>query len=504
MRTLYSPEQIAEAIQADESIDDWKPWEPLPGPQSRCIVTDADETFYGGQAGGSKTNTLVGLALYHHRRSTIFRKTFLELDEIIDQIRSVGGPSVKVSETKGRAVTADGRVIKLGYMQHEKDKQKYKGRPSDFVGIDEAPDFTQSQVDFVTSWVRTTNPKQRTRVVLTGNPPTTLEGLWIIEAFAPWLKEGFPDPAEPGELRWYSMIDGKLKWFRTGEPFEYTDKRSGRVDVIVPKSRTFIPAGLKDNPYLSSDRRYVAVLQGKPEPLRSQMLYGDFTIGLQDDAWQVIPTAWIRAAQERWKEDGRGECPLTRSGVDCAYGGSDRVVLARRYGDWIAPLTVWTSADIIPPGSDEKAFGKATAALILPLAGNASAPINVDVIGYGAATYEALERPGMTVNAVNFGEGANRLRDARGVLEFGNIRAFAYWTLRDALDPDLNSNLALPPDDDLRAELAAARYELRDGRIYLRSKEEVTAELGRSPDLGDACVLCAFEVPGPMLMLLGD
>jgi hypothetical protein len=28
-----------------------------------------------------------------------------------------------------------------------------------------------------------------------------------------------------------------------------------------------------------------------PEPLRSQMLYGDFTVGAEDDAWQVIPSA---------------------------------------------------------------------------------------------------------------------------------------------------------------------------------------------------------------------
>jgi hypothetical protein len=29
-------------------------------------------------------------------------------------------------------------------------------------------------------------------------------------------------------------------------------------------------------------------------------LYGDFRAVMEDDPWQVIPTAWIEAAQQRW------------------------------------------------------------------------------------------------------------------------------------------------------------------------------------------------------------
>ena len=35
----------------------------------------------------------------------------------------------------------------------------------------------------------------------------------------------------------------------------------------------------------------MATLQSLPEPLRSQMLYGDFNAGTEDDSMQVIPTA---------------------------------------------------------------------------------------------------------------------------------------------------------------------------------------------------------------------
>lgn len=496
-------------VEEAPQIDNWKPWEPLPGPQTDCIKSLADEVFYGGQAGGSKTNTLVGLALHHHLRSTLFRKTFKELKDLITEIRETGGPNVRVSESAGYAVTTDGRTISLGYMQHEKDKEKYRGHPSDLVGIDEVTMFTESQIEFVTSWLRTKFPDQRLRVVLTGNPPTTTSGLWIIEAFAPWLSESFPEPAEPKELRWYARLDGKVHWFRTGEPFEHRDKRSGKLDLVYPKSRTFIPAGLKDNPYLSRDKRYVSVLQGKPEPIRSQLLYGDFTIGLLDDAWQVIPSAWIRAAQSRWTPDGQNGRSLTRSGLDCQYGGSDRMALARRYDDWVAPIDVWTSADISPlaEAAEGNLIGKASAELVTRLVGGTTSPVNVDVIGYGAATYEALIDQQVKAIPVNFGAGANGIPDARGVLEFANERARFYWQLRDALDPDLGSMLALPPDDvtpGLRAELAATKYERRGGRIFIRPKEEVAAEIGRSPDLADCVALSVGEIPQPTVDMLGD
>ena len=46
-------------------------WLPTPGPQLWAVECDADELFFGGSAGGSKTQTLIGLALTKHQRSLI-------------------------------------------------------------------------------------------------------------------------------------------------------------------------------------------------------------------------------------------------------------------------------------------------------------------------------------------------------------------------------------------------------------------------------------------------
>jgi hypothetical protein len=92
-------------------------------------------------------------------------------------------------------------------------------------------------------WVRTTDPNQRCRTVLTFNPPSTAECQWLLTYFAPWLaylmpkQFTHPQPAAPGELRWYATLaNGEEIERPDGQPFQ----QGG--ETITPKSRTFIPA----------------------------------------------------------------------------------------------------------------------------------------------------------------------------------------------------------------------------------------------------------------------
>ena len=74
------------------------------------------------------------------------------------------------------------------------------------------------------------------------------------------------------------------------------------------------------------------------------------------------------------------------------------------------------------------------------------------------------------------------------MFEFLNVRAAAYWAMREALDPSNGSTVALPPDPELRAELCAARWERSGRRIKLEDKAQIKERLGRSPDKADAAV----------------
>jgi hypothetical protein len=67
-------------------------------------------------------------------------------------------------------------------------------------------------------------------------------------------------------------------------------------------------------------------------------------------------------------------------------------------------------------------------------------------------------------------------------LHFVNLRAYAYWSLRDLLDPEQGQNLALPPDQELLSDLTAPRWSLTTQGIKIEAKEDIAERLGRSPD----------------------
>lgn len=453
-------------------------WQPLPGPQTQAFHSEADELFYGGAAGGGKTDLLLGLALTSHSKSIVFRREYPQLKDIIERGKEIVGGAGKFNGQSNTFKLSDGRQLEFGAVQHEKDVNKYQGRPHDLKAFDELPNFTEFQYRFLIGWNRTTKAKQRTRVVGAGNPPTNADGEWVIRRWRPWLDNQHPNPAQPGELRWFAMVDGEDIECETGAPFQH------KGEEIKPKSRTFIPASLSDNPYLMATD-YGAQLQSLPEPLRTQLLKGDFHVRLDDDPWQVIPTLWIEIAQVKWKERDQPNLSLSSLGVDVARGGKDKTVVAKRYGNWFAPLEKYPG-HATPDGP--------TAAGLVALAHEGVAAINLDVIGIGTAVYDALP-DGLKelTNGVNFAQSSSAT-DKSGRFRMVNLRAEYYWRLREALDPVTGDDIALPPDPELKADLCAPKWKLTMRGIQVESKEDIIQRLKRSPDCGDAVVLAASVI----------
>ena len=472
-------------------------WMPMSTPQWLAFLSPADELYYGGAAGGGKSDLLLGLAITSHRTSIIFRRELAQFagpTGLIERSRQIIGEHGRYngSEYAWRDLPG-GSSLQFGAMQLERDKRRYQGRPRDLTAFDEVSEFTESQYRFSIAWTRTTIPGQRTRVVAAGNPPTHADGQWVIEYWAPWLSEHHPNPAAPGELRWFASIDGHDEELNSGEAIEHNG------EVIEPRSRTFIPARIQDNAYLF-DTGYMSQLQALPEPLRTQMLFGSFTAGVLDDPWQVIPTAWVRAAQQRWKERAQPNTPLSAMGVDVARGGNDQSVTCKRFDTWFAPLHKKPGRET-PDGESIKLM------VLQDLDGAVDATINVDVIGVGSSGYDSLayhELDGgryLNVVGVNNSNSTNE-RDRSGMLAMLNVRAASYWGLREALDPTKGDDLALPDDPELLADLCAPKWEMRTGSIKIESKDEIKARLGRSPDCGDAVVLAHYGSYGSWMTIL--
>ncbi len=79
-------------------------------------------------------------------------------------------------------------------------------------------------------------------------------------------------------------------------------------------------------------------------------------------------------------------------------------------------------------------------------------------------------------------------------MQFLNLRAAAWWHLREQLDPAYGATLALPEDDELTADLIAPHYAMTcAGKLQVESKDEIRSRLGRSTDRGDAVVEARFD-----------
>lgn len=447
---------------------------PNPGPQVRAWLSEADELFYGGAAGAGKSALLAGLAVENHSKSILFRREYPQIRGLVDEVARILRTRDGYNGQEKVWKLPDGKILEFGSVPHEDDKEKYQGRAHSFVGFDEITHFTESQYRFLIGWNRSTDPNERCRVVVAGNPPMTAEGAWVVKYWGPWLDPTHPNPAKPGDLRWFTTLNGEDVEVDGPGPHEI----DGRL--VRARSRTFIPGRLEDNPELMSSG-YAATLEAMPEPMRTMLREGRFDVAAKDADFQVIPTAWIIAAQNRWQPRPPQGIMMTAMGFDPAGGGSDQAVLAYRYGGWVGEL--------VAVKGEDTADGSSMAALLMKHRRD-NAAVVVDMGGgYGGAVSMRLQDNGIEPVKFN-GATASAARTKDGSLGFVNKRAEAWWALRQELDPDQpgGSVIALPPDPELRADLAAPTWSLKPNGIVLESKEDLRKRLGRSPGKGDAVV----------------
>jgi hypothetical protein len=455
-------------------------WQPNPGPQTKAYYCEADELLFGGEAGGGKSDLLIGLAINEHHRARILRRINQDATELGDRLVDILDSDKGYTRNPATWRGDDGKMIEFRGCELERDKQRYKGKARDFIGYDELADFLESQYVFINTWNRSVNPGQRCRIVGATNGPTTAEGLWITRRWAAWLDPKHPNPAKDGELRWYIRVDDVDVEFDGPGPHEVRGKQ------IRATSRTFIRSRLEDNPDLA-ETDYGDRLESLPEELRRVYRGGDFTVGLKDDDWQVIPTAWIEAAQQRWTPRPPEGCAMTAMAVDVAPGGGDKRVIAPRYGGWFAPLDV--AKEIDPDG-------RRTAGAIVRLRRD-NCPVVVDMGGgWGGDAAVALTDNGIiVVTYMGLNPSSAKTRD--GKLGFFNKRAETIWKFREELDPNQEggSSIALDPNDpELLSDLSSFRWEAVrvNGAmaIKIEPKEDIRKRIGRSPDRGEAVVMC--------------
>ena len=476
---------------------------PQPGPQHRAYHHPAQITGFGGAAGGGKTHLLIMLAMQAHRRSVIYRADAEQIAAILYEFEQIIGSVAGRSIQNKRWHLPGGRYLEWAGLQALGAEAKRQGQPFDFIGFDEVTEIARHKVEFVRTWNRTTTRGQRVRTMMAFNPPggkknPAVDGRWIIDFFKCWIMQGYENPAQSGETRFFIKTpDDPDVEVADGEAVEL--EIDGQIKIVMPESRTFIQSRVQDNRYLAGTG-YEQQLMALQPHLRAIYYDGDFSASIEDKEWQVIPSGWVDQAMGRWSKAKVRERPMSAMGVDVARGGSAQTLLAPRHG--------WHWDSFIKVPGRECIDGPAVRDRVM-IERRDDCTVIVDANGNGSSAYDHLksvERMPVipSIGSTNTSREFLRLARVEDTFTFNNLRSLYLWLLRKVLDPANGLEATLPPDPRLRRQLIAPTFELRNGRLHVEPKELVEEQLGTTVDEMDGVMLSlgtAWEEEGFIRLL---
>jgi len=145
---------------------------------------------YGGARGGGKSWAMRWKAVYlcmkySGLKTLLLRRTFpeLEANHLMPLKKALKAKAhtlkngqkvlVKVANYKAAEKAfefANGSILKLGYCQYEADADQYQGHEYDVICFEEATRFTESQLTFISTCLRSPRPDFESRIYYTCNP----------------------------------------------------------------------------------------------------------------------------------------------------------------------------------------------------------------------------------------------------------------------------------------------------------------------------------------------
>lgn len=246
---------------------------PNPGPQTDFLSATEEEVLYGGSAGGGKSYAMLADPMRYFSNPNfvglLLRRTNDELRELkweSQKLYPKAFPGAKWKEKDSMWVFPSGAKFWMTYLEREDDVQRYVGQSFCWIGMDELTQYsTPFAWQFLKSRLRSTDPELQKNLCMraTTNPGGPGHH---------WVKKMFIDPEVPNKPFWARDLD-------TGEVLRYPmDHHDEKLRGKPLFKRRFIPARLRDNPYLFKDGNYERSLHGLPEAQRRKLLDGDWSV----------------------------------------------------------------------------------------------------------------------------------------------------------------------------------------------------------------------------------
>jgi hypothetical protein len=302
------------------------PWNGPHPRQHAFLWLSCDEAFYGGAAGGGKSDALLMAALQYvdvpNYAALIVRKTFAQLtkagaimDRSLDWLKNT---DAKWNGNEHKWTFPSGATLEFGHLQTSNDKYNYQGPEFQFVGFDELTQFDEDDFIYLSSRLRKPSAGPLSQVPLrlrSASNPGGKGHRWVKRRYI----ERLPRP---------------------GDPEDTPEKCAGRI---------FIPAKVKDNPSIDQDA-YRRSLSALDPQTRKQLEDGDWNARPPGD-W-VYPGEGLDAAEQRGREldaAPRAEQPSGPVYLGIDWGVKTHMLLARRMpsgGLWVFREIVSDDTDL--------------------------------------------------------------------------------------------------------------------------------------------------------------
>jgi hypothetical protein len=242
--------------------------------------------FYGGAAGGGKSDFLLGDFLQDvptygaHWRGILFRRTYGELEELMDRAREIYPQANGVWHEQSKSWTwPNGAFLRMRYLDRDNDATRYQGHAYTWIGWDELTQWpTDYGYKYLRGRLRSAYNVPTKRIRAAANPGGVGHS---------WVKQYFVSPW-PSGLR----------------PVQ---------DPVTKMLRMFVPAKLFDNKVLlNADPEYANRLRGlASDAMVRAWLEGDWDVveGAFFDCWRhalhvvpdfSVPAHWTRFRSMDW------------------------------------------------------------------------------------------------------------------------------------------------------------------------------------------------------------